>query len=64
LFGPAVRAFVLDTLFKTGHSTEVAAALRTAATEDAGPKGRRAPGDRAGDRNPDNRRDALNFKNY
>jgi hypothetical protein len=42
LFGPSVRAAVVDTLFEIGHSAEDAAALWTAATTATGPHGDRA----------------------
>jgi hypothetical protein len=42
LFGPSVRALVLDTLFEIGRSTEQAAALWKAATTDTGSEGDRA----------------------
>jgi hypothetical protein len=42
IFGPSVRALIVDALFETGRSTEQAAALWTTATTDVGPKGDQA----------------------
>lgn len=62
LFGPSVRALVIDTLFEVGRSTEQATALWTAATTDTSPEGDRAFADRAGDGHPDNRQSGQTYE--